>query len=187
MERDRRILQAAAAVFHEKGFHGVGMDELGKRAGMNGPALYRHFSSKNEILAALFNEAMDELVGATAQMHEDPRADLDRMIAHHVAFAIGEQHLVNVYQREERSLVDPWRKHFDRRRRAYVERWESTIGRCFPGATATEVSVATQATLGLIFSIAYWPAKLAHGDGVPQLVERIVEQGLAPLATSASR
>ena len=58
MDRDRKILDTAAAVFYEKGFHGVGVDELGTRAGLSGPALYRHFSGKDEILATLFNEAL---------------------------------------------------------------------------------------------------------------------------------
>ena len=76
MDRERRILDTAAAAFYEKGFHGVGVDELGKRAGLSGPTLYRYFSSKDEILAALFSEAMDELVSATAMVHDDPLADL---------------------------------------------------------------------------------------------------------------
>src|SRR5882757_1378371 len=114
------ILDTAAVVFYEKGFHGVGVDELGKRAGLSGPTLYRHFSGKDEILAALFNEAMDELVSATAAVHEDPVADLERLIRHHCEFAVSRRHLVSVYQREDRSLVDPWRRLFDRRRRQYV-------------------------------------------------------------------
>jgi nicotinamide mononucleotide adenylyltransferase len=37
----------------------------------SGLALYRHFSGKDEILAALFNEALDELLSATAMVYED--------------------------------------------------------------------------------------------------------------------
>ncbi|MDX6428827.1 MAG: hypothetical protein QOE54_1193, partial [Streptosporangiaceae bacterium] len=38
MGRDRAILDAAAEAFYEKGFHGVGVDELGARAGLSGPS-----------------------------------------------------------------------------------------------------------------------------------------------------
>ena len=48
--RQRKILDVAAQLFHEKGFHGVGIDEIGRQAGVSGPAVYRHFKGKDEIL-----------------------------------------------------------------------------------------------------------------------------------------
>ncbi len=145
MARDRQILDAAAALFYEKGFHGVGVDEIGERVGISGPALYRHFRNKDEILATLFNEALDELISATAAVFDDPQRDLERLIRHHVEFSISNRHLVNVYQREDRSLVEPWRRHFERRMRQYATRWEATLQRCFPDASAVHISAATQA------------------------------------------
>jgi AcrR family transcriptional regulator len=181
VDRDRKILDTAAAVFYEKGFHGVGVDELGTRAGLSGPALYRHFSGKDEILAALFNEALDQLLSATAPVYDDPAKDLERLIRHHVAFAVDHRHLVNVYQREDRSLVDPWKRHFDRRRRQYVARWAAIVSRCFPHADDAEIAAGTQACLGVIFSIAYWPAKLAQTPALADLVAGFAHNGLATL------
>ncbi|HEY9523294.1 MAG TPA: TetR/AcrR family transcriptional regulator, partial [Thermopolyspora sp.] len=162
MDKDRKILDAAAVVFHEKGFHGAGVDELGKRAGLSGPALYRHFSGKDEILAALFNEAMDELVSATAVSHDDPFQDLDRLIRHHIGYTMSRRQLVDVFQCEERSLADPWKRHFAHRRRQYVARWETVVARCAPDADPEEIAAITQSILGLIFSIARWPPKTAR-------------------------
>ncbi len=184
------ILDTAAAVFYEKGFHGVGVDELGKRAGLSGPTLYRYFSSKDEILAALFNEAMDELVSATAMVHDDPMADLTRLIRHHVEYAVSQRQLVNVYQREDRSLTGPWKRHFNHRRKQYVSRWEAIVARCVPGAAPDEVAVLTQSILGLIFSIAYWPPQTADVAGLADLIVGFSTQGLSaahlvrPLKTS---
>jgi AcrR family transcriptional regulator len=180
--RDRQILDAAAALFYEKGFHGVGVDEIGERVGISGPALYRHFKNKDEILATLFNEAMDELISATAMVFEDPHRDLERLIRHHVAFSISNRHLVNVYQREDRSLVEPWRRHFERRMRQYASRWEATLQLCFPEASAVHISAATQAAIGLIHSVAYWPTKVIRGDSdMPEFLCRLVTQGLSTL------
>jgi AcrR family transcriptional regulator len=184
MDRDRKILDTAAAVFYEKGFHGVGVDELGTRAGLSGPAIYRHFSGKDEILAALFNEAMDQLLSATAPVHDDPAEDLSRIVRHHAAFAVDHRHLVNVYQREDRSLVEPWKRHFDRRRRQYYAKWEAIVARCYPGRSADEIAAATQACLSVIFSIAYWPTKLATNPVVTDLVVAYAIDGLASLARS---
>lgn len=174
-------MDTAAEVFYEKGFHGVGVDELGKRAGLSGPTLYRHFSGKDEILAALFNEAMDELVSATAMVHDDPVEDLQRLVRHHVDYAVRCRYLVSVYQREDRSLADPWRRHFDRRRKQYVSRWESVVARCVPMAEPQEVSVLTQACLGLIFSIAHWPAKLVQTPMLSEIVVGYASEGVASL------
>jgi AcrR family transcriptional regulator len=180
--RDRQILDAAAALFYEKGFHGVGVDEIGKQVGISGPALYRHFAGKDEILATLFNEAMDELISATASVFDDPQRDLDRLIRHHVEFSISHRHLVNVYQREDRSLVEPWRRHFDRRMRQYASRWEATLRRCFPDASDQHIAAGTQAALGLIHSVAYWPTKLVRGEGdLPDFLCRLVTEGLSTL------
>ncbi|WP_063739621.1 TetR/AcrR family transcriptional regulator [Pseudonocardia halophobica] len=181
MDRERRILDAAAELFRERGFHGAGMDELGTRAGLSGPALYRVFGGKSEILAALFNEAMDELVGATAPLLADPEADLRRLVHHHVRFTIDHRALVSVYQREDRSLVDPWRKEFDRRRRRYVERWERAVARAAPAAAPTAVAAATQGCLGAVFSLAYWPGRTLRAPGSDELAERFVLLGFGAL------
>jgi AcrR family transcriptional regulator len=182
--RDRQILDAAAALFYEKGFHGVSVDEIGERVGISGPALYRHFAGKDEILATLFNEAMDELISASAAVYDDPHRELDRLIRHHVEFSTSHRHLVNVYQREDRSLVEPWRRHFDRRTRQYASRWEDTLRRCFPDASDAHIAAATQAALGLIHSVAYWPAKVVRaGEDLPDFLCRLVTEGLSTLGT----
>lgn len=190
MDRDHHILETAAELFHEKGFHGATVDELGSRAGLSGPALYRHFAGKNEILAALFNLAMDELLDAALSPEDDdPRHDLELLVRHHVSFTLGNRHLVDVYHREARSLVDPWYGRFAGRRREYVSRWEGRVARCYEHAGATDVSVATQACLGLIFSITAWPSGLLRAPDVEDLVVRLALSALDALqpVVNASR
>ncbi|MCW2915184.1 MAG: TetR family transcriptional regulator [Actinomycetia bacterium] len=178
MSRDRAILDAAAEAFYEKGFHGVGVDELGARAGLSGPALYRHFSGKDEILATLLNEAMDELISATVPVHDDPALDLQRALRHHVDFAVGHRHLINLYQREVRSLAEPWKRRFDLRRSLYTDRWESLFGRRFPALDQPTVAAVTQASLGMIFSLSYWPGRRVQGVDVEALLLSLLSHGL---------
>jgi AcrR family transcriptional regulator len=47
-----RILQAARELFHREGIHGVSVDALAAAAGTNKMTLYRHFSSRDELIAA---------------------------------------------------------------------------------------------------------------------------------------
>jgi AcrR family transcriptional regulator len=172
-------------LFYEKGFHGVGVDEIGERVGISGPALYRHFKGKDEILASLFNEAVEELISATAVVYRDPRRDLERLIRHHVEFAINHRHLVNVYEREEKSLADPWKSHFQRRERHYASRWEDALRRCFPNASSDDIAAAAQAAIGMIHSVAHWPRASRKSPDLPELLFRLVTHGLASLEMSA--
>jgi AcrR family transcriptional regulator len=178
MEKDRRILEVSAEAFYQKGFHGVGVDEIGKRAGLSGPAIYRHFGGKDEILATLLNEAMDELMSATVPIHGDPARDLDRALRHHAEFAVAHRHLVNLYQREVRSLADPWKRAFDRRRAQYTERWERLVAQRFPGMPPATVAAVTQACLGMVFSVSYWPARALGHDDVSGLLLDLLAVGL---------
>lgn len=53
------ILEAALTLFAEKGYDGVGVDEIAASVGMRGPALYHYFKGKEAILDALI-EATSE-------------------------------------------------------------------------------------------------------------------------------
>lgn len=164
--------------FHEKGFHGVGMDELGTRAGLSGPSLYRYFSGKDEILATLLDEAMDELLGATAPVEVDPVRDLRRALRHHVDFALANRPLITLYQREVRSLVDPWAKRFTRRRAQYTRSWETLVARAHPGLDETAVAATTQGCLGLVFSVAGWPDRALATPDVASVILDLLARGL---------
>jgi AcrR family transcriptional regulator len=179
--RERRILDGAAELFYEKGFHGVGVDEIGERVGTSGPALYYYFKGKNEILAALFNEAVEGLISGTAPVHEDPHRDLERLIRHHVEFAISRRHLVNVYEREEKSLAEPWKGHFRRRERLYTSRWEDALRRCYPAASPERLAAAAHAAIGAIHSVAHWPREARRTPDLADLLYQLVAKGLSAL------
>ena len=53
VSRREQILAAAAQAFRRQGYQGVSTDDIGAAAGVAGPALYRHFDAKSDILVAL--------------------------------------------------------------------------------------------------------------------------------------
>jgi AcrR family transcriptional regulator len=184
VSRRDEILEVAAELFFERGFHGVGVDEIGERAGMSGPALYRHFRSKDELLAALFDRAMD-LVSADLPPEdgEDSDATLDQLIRRHARFVVEHRHLVSIYAHEHRSLVDPWRKPFLRRLRAHARRWELAIAAACPDAADDDVSLAAQGSIGLLHSVIYWPPGVLKADDVIDRLCALVRGGIGGLAT----
>ncbi|WP_219413911.1 TetR/AcrR family transcriptional regulator [Pseudonocardia nigra] len=65
-ERERQILDAALAVFGERGYQAASMDAVAERIGVTKPVLYTHFGSKDGLLLACIARARAELLEVTA-------------------------------------------------------------------------------------------------------------------------
>lgn len=169
--RDKAILDAALELFAEHGFAAVGVDRIGERAGVPGPAIYRHFSGKAELLATLVDQAMDHLLALTAGAAAGPRAELALLVRGHVRFALSHRLLLAVYAQEARSLPPDDRRRARRRQRAYVERWVAALGRLDPAGTEAERRVAAHGAIGLIQSAINWPRALLGAPGLEAAIE----------------
>lgn len=63
VERTRKeIVEAAARVFAEDGFHDASMAAIAREAGFTAPSLYTYFRSKDEIYEALAADVVGELL-----------------------------------------------------------------------------------------------------------------------------
>lgn len=74
IESRQRILDAAVALFSEKGFDGARVSEIAKAAGVNKALIYYYFKSKDDILEGLISGFIDELmsfsIGAVTELFE---------------------------------------------------------------------------------------------------------------------
>ncbi len=61
-ERSRQILDAAVAVFAERGYQAASMDAVAARVGVTKPVLYDHFGSKEGLLLGCISRAREELL-----------------------------------------------------------------------------------------------------------------------------
>lgn len=124
--RRTSILGAAVTLFRSQGFHAVGIDEIGRAAGISGPGIYRHFPNKASLLVAIFDLIGDEMLRKAediAERTEDPLRCLERLIDFHVDFAIEDRALIAVFIQEERSLPEPDRRRIRLRQRRYLDHW----------------------------------------------------------------
>ena len=78
-ESHDRIVQVAAARFRENGIGGIGVADLMKDAGLTHGGFYRHFASRDELVAEAIERALSEgarAVAAVAKVPDRPLAAL---------------------------------------------------------------------------------------------------------------
>lgn len=133
--RREQILREAARLFAERGFHGVGVDEIGAAVGISGPGLYRHFAGKDAMLAELLVGISGRLLAAgrmrVAETTE-PAETLDALIRGHIDFAIDDRPLITLHDRELDRLRESDRKLVRQLQRQYVEEWVAVVRRVYP-------------------------------------------------------
>jgi AcrR family transcriptional regulator len=178
-KRHKHILDAAAELFYARSFAAVGIDAIGERAGITGPAVYRHFSGKNEILATLFDEAIDGLMVATGRTFDDPWKELEYLVRGHTQFVIDQRKLAGVKIREERSLAGPSRRRLHDRERRYIDRWANCIAHCYPDMPEERVVIAVNAVIGMLNSVATWPPEVLTPGTVPDAMVSLTLHGIA--------
>lgn len=188
MTRDEQILGAAERLFFERSFDGVGVDEIGKAAGTSGSAIYRHFPSKDAILAALFDKVLDTILARVGEPVADPDADLEHLLRAFAQLATSHERLVAIWLREQRSLARRYRRDHDRRQRWVTQRWVRCLQRRYPHRSVDELTTATRGVQLLLFSEALRPPGGRRADAAEDL---LVALGLASLrsleAACASR
>jgi AcrR family transcriptional regulator len=175
LPRRERLLEAAAEMFAARGYHAVGIDDIGAAAGISGPGVYRHFPSKQALLEALCDRAMTRmLAGArrTRSCTPDPAGALEALVDLHVDFAVGERTLLGVWAREQRALSDDVRRSLRRRQREYERVWRGALAALRDDLGESEVAVVVVATLALLNATAL--AEVAVGPaGLRMLLRRM--------------
>ncbi|MEU9591109.1 TetR/AcrR family transcriptional regulator [Streptomyces sp. NPDC048219] len=161
--RREQILKEAARLFAERGFHGVGVDEIGAAVGISGPGLYRHFPGKDAMLAELLVGISGQLLtGAKRRLAEaegvagsggaGPEAVLDSLIEGHIDFALDDRPLITLHDRELDRLRDADRKMVRQLQRQYVELWVGVVREVYPGVAEPSARSAVHSVFGLLNS-----------------------------------
>jgi AcrR family transcriptional regulator len=135
-DRPGEIVQAALAVFAEKGFAAARLDEIAKRAGVSKGAIYLYFETKEDIFRAVVSQAIAPNVGAVKAMaaaHPGPLADLLRGVTSHVAGVVQHTPLGGVLK-----MVVGEARNFPEIARV----WHDELVSQALGATATAIAAA---------------------------------------------
>jgi TetR/AcrR family transcriptional regulator, transcriptional repressor for nem operon len=85
----QRIIKAAAAAFRKNGIAGTGLSDLMAAAGLTHGGFYRHFDSKDQIVAQACTAAVDSLVEqlAAATFGKSPQRGLKTIVENYLSAA----------------------------------------------------------------------------------------------------
>lgn len=189
--RREQILREAARLFAERGFHGVGVDEIGAAVGISGPGLYRHFPGKDAMLAELLVGISERLLsGGRLRVEEsaaDPAVLLAALIDGHIDFALDDRPLITLHDRELDRLRDSDRKLVRQLQRQYVELWVEAVRKVYPTLVEAEARAAVHAVFGLLNSTPHLgrPGALPDRSAMAVLLHRLACGAFAAAADGA--
>ncbi len=164
--RREQILATAAELFAERGFHGVSVAELGAACGISGPALYRHFSSKDAMLAEMLVSISQELLEVGQERvseSEDAHEALRALVNWHIDFALNNKALIVVQDRDWASLPDRAREQVRSLQREYVALWADQLRAVHRDLSARKARAMAHAVFGLLNSTPH-SAMLGEAD-----------------------
>ncbi len=153
--RREQILATAAELFAARGFHGVSVADLGAACGISGPALYKHFPSKQAMLAEMLVSISEQLlaVGRERVATADGPADAVRaLVGWHVEFALEHRPLIIVQDRDWESLPEKAREQVRRLQRSYVDLLADQLRAVRADLSGPTAHAAAQAAFGLLNS-----------------------------------
>ena len=156
-ERTREAIMAAASdLFRERGFRETSLGDIGAAAGVSGPAIYRYFKSKGELLSVLIEEAAvlwRETADEVLDQDTAPVVTLERLIEAAIALQLKNGNLRDVFLQGYRFLDDDARRRVARIERVRTAEWVHVLCEVRPGLNEEEARAAVTMVDGMLRSI----------------------------------
>jgi AcrR family transcriptional regulator len=162
-ERRLQLVRAASRLFAERGFRAVSMEDLAAEAGVSGPAVYRHFTSKEALLANLLIDVSEQLLerGRRRATSTSPLEALASLVAFHTDFALRDRDLIRIQDHDFANLALEDARTVSRLQRSYLEVWVGVLRRIDAALSESVARTKIQAVFGLLNST---PHSASHRD-----------------------
>lgn len=178
--RREQLVTAAARLFAERGFHGVTIEELGAAVGISGPGFYKHFASKDAVLAEMLVGISEHLLEQGQRHVADafsPDDALQRLLSFHTDFALRSQNLIRVQDRDLANLSPGGARRVRRLQRAYVELWVEVLVQINRSLSLEEARTRAHAVFGLLNSTPH-SAAARGADMVGSTLQQMADAAL---------
>ncbi|MGV3481611.1 MAG: TetR/AcrR family transcriptional regulator [Sphingobium sp.] len=150
--RRARILSAAAQMFQERGYAAASIDAIAMASGISGPAIYRYFKRKTELLVALLEAAAAEatrtLETAMASIGDgDAVAAMADLMTDH---ALREGTVIGLLQSTVREMDESDQAQLEAIRSGLVLRWAAQLRKARPTLAPEHAGLQVEAALTLL-------------------------------------
>jgi TetR/AcrR family transcriptional regulator, cholesterol catabolism regulator len=101
------IIEAATRVFSRRGYHAASMVEIAEEVGMRKPSLYHHVRKKEDLLFAIHDQLIDELIEQTMSAlstSPTPEAKVREILRVCMSFVARHRDGVTVFLHERRAV-----------------------------------------------------------------------------------
>lgn len=171
------ITRAARESFAERGYHGTSIRDIARRAGLSLSALYHWHSGKQELLAALIEESVEEYFrrcdDALREAGDDPPRRLAALVRATVEYRVSRQVESTIAASEWRNLEPEHRERLEEMRAAASRLWADLVDDGVARGTfrCEHPEDARRAVIAACNAIAQW-YEPDGGLAVPDLVAR---------------
>ena len=124
------IIEAAATLFHVKGFNATSMRDLAEQVGVEAASLYNHIRSKSELLQEICFKVANEFtanIEAVDNSGQQAISKVEALLRFHIHQMIYHYESVYVSDREWKHLTDPYLSNYQNQRRIYRKRFAAII------------------------------------------------------------
>lgn len=183
MERSnarQAILEAAAGLFIQHGYHGLAMRTIAEQVGVTKAALYYHFRDKEELFLALLSGYLEEMDAALKQIRAaggSTYTQIGALVAHILSQPVEQRAMIRIASQESAELSPPGQQRLNR---VYHEKFIDPLCQVLQnGMESGELRggdpvVATWALLGILYPY-FYPAHVRQTPSTPQVIAQILE------------
>lgn len=166
MTRDE-ILEAAAQIFSQKGFHAASMQDIAQAVNLKKASLYHHVNNKQEILVAILDQALDLLIERMSKVMNQPLLPDEKLrqaMTSYLQAMLEHRELASVLLLEHRSLEPALHARHVPRRDRFERLWRDLIqeGSDQGIFCCVDTDLAARALLGVM----NWTITWYRSDGV---------------------
>jgi AcrR family transcriptional regulator len=165
--RREAILEAATRLFSTRGYADTGIDDIGEAVGITGPAVYRHFASKQDLLVATLERAVEHATAIFPMVEAEalpPEQALRRLIDLTARACIDERAMAVLYWQESRNLPDEERQHFEKPQRELIDGYAEVLRAVRPELSPSAARMAVHGAASLMRSVATRESTLGEDD-----------------------
>jgi TetR/AcrR family transcriptional regulator, cholesterol catabolism regulator len=179
------IIAAATRVFSRRGYHAASMVEIAEEVGMRKPSLYHHVRKKEDLLFAIHEQLIDELIEQTTtalSISQSPTDQVREVLRVSMSFVARHRDGVTVFLQERRAVSgERWAELVVKR-----DFYEKMVSGVISAGVSSDafVDIPPQIAARAVLAMANWgytwfdPAGELTADSVADIFADIALRGL---------